>query len=77
MINHPLVVRDDWQRQHVGTELARRVLQAAEDRGFHRFVAYVLPRNGAIRAILNSIANVVSAVWGGGVLELAFIRRRP
>ncbi|HYM24756.1 MAG TPA: GNAT family N-acetyltransferase, partial [Vicinamibacterales bacterium] len=26
-----LVVRDDWQRQHVGTELAIRVMEAAED----------------------------------------------
>ena len=72
-----LVVRDDWQRQHVGTELARRVLQAAEVRGFHRFIAYVLPGNGAIRAILNRMADILSAVWGGGVLEFAFIRRRP
>src|SRR5438093_1617288 len=34
-----LVVRDEWQRQRVGIELANRVLQAAEDRGFHRFIA--------------------------------------
>src|SRR5262249_10340274 len=38
-----LVVRDEWQRQHVGTTLARRVLKAAEDRGYHRFIVHLLP----------------------------------
>ena len=36
-----LVIRDDWQRQHLGTELGSRLLQAAEARGFHRFIADV------------------------------------
>ena len=34
-----LVIRDDWQRQRLGTALASRLLQAAEVRGFHRFIA--------------------------------------
>src|SRR3954453_16770593 len=32
-----LVIRDDWQRLRVGTELARRILEAAQARGFQRF----------------------------------------
>jgi acetyltransferase len=70
-----LVVRDDWQRQRVGTTLARRVLQAAEDRGFHRFVVLVHADNFAIRKIVKKIGDVVSATMSGGVSELAFVRR--
>jgi GNAT superfamily N-acetyltransferase len=36
-----IVVQDDWQRQRLGTEHAGRLLQAAEARGFHRFIANV------------------------------------
>lgn len=37
-----LVVRDDWQRQGLGTALATRTLAAAEAGGFDQFVAQVL-----------------------------------
>mgnify|MGYP003694359547 CR=1 FL=1 len=37
-----LVVSDAWQRQGIGTILARAILRAAEDRGFARFVAHLL-----------------------------------
>src|SRR4029450_3981907 len=47
-----LVVRDDWQRQRVGTALANRVLQAAEHRGYRRFIGHLLPDNGAIGKLL-------------------------
>jgi RimJ/RimL family protein N-acetyltransferase len=70
-----LVVRDEWQRQSVGTELARRVLQAAEDRGFHRFIVHVLSDNVAIRRLLTHVGKVVSAKVSGGMSELAFVRR--
>jgi RimJ/RimL family protein N-acetyltransferase len=70
-----LVVRDDWQRQRVGTELARRVMQAAEDRGFHRFVANILPDNIAIRRIVKGSGEIVSAKTSAGLTELVFIRR--
>jgi RimJ/RimL family protein N-acetyltransferase len=70
-----LVVRDEWQRQSVGTELARRVLQAAEDRGFHRFIVHVFADNVAIRRLLKHEGNVVSAKIAGGTSELAFVRR--
>ena len=68
-----LVVRDDWQRRHVGVELASRILQAAETRGFHRFVATVLQDNAAIRRLLGHVGQVISGKFSGGVVELAFV----
>jgi len=70
-----LVVRDEWQRQSVGTTLATRTLQAAEARGFHRFVVHIHSDNTPIRRLLQRIANVVSATAAGGISELAFVRR--
>jgi GNAT superfamily N-acetyltransferase len=70
-----LVVRDDWQRQRVGTALANRMLQAAEQRGYRRFIAHLLPDNVAIRKLLRSVGEVVSSNRAGGVSEVAFVRR--
>ncbi len=70
-----LVVRDDWQQQHVGTELATRVLQAAEALGFRRFVVHVTADNAAIRKLLRHVGSVVSANASGGVSEIEFVRR--
>jgi acetyltransferase len=70
-----LVVRDDWQRQHLGTELARRVMLAAEQRGFSRFIGHVLDENVAMRKLLKNIGEIVSMKVSGGVFELAFVRR--
>jgi acetyltransferase len=71
-----LVIRDDWQRQRLGTELGGRLLQAAEARGFHRFIAHVRSDNVAIRRLLKNYVDVVSTKLSGGISELAFIRRR-
>jgi RimJ/RimL family protein N-acetyltransferase len=71
-----LVVSDEWQRLRVGTELATRVLEAAENRGFHRFICHVLPENVAIRGLLKKVGVVVSARMHGSVSELAFVRRQ-
>jgi RimJ/RimL family protein N-acetyltransferase len=68
-----LLVRDDWQRQRVGLELARRVLMAAESRGFHRFIVHVHSDNVAIRRLLHHVGRVVSAKISGGVSELTFV----
>src|SRR3954453_20545507 len=43
-----LVVGDQWQRQGIGTAVARRVLRAAHARGFNRFVAHALGGNRAV-----------------------------
>ena len=71
-----LVVRDDWQRQHVGTELAARMMSAAEQRGFRRFIGHVLQENVGMRKLLKNIGHVISLKISGGVFEMAFVRLR-
>ena len=71
-----LVVRDDWQRQRVGTELAMTMLRAANRRGFQRFIGHVLDENVAVRKLLKNIGVVVSSTLSGNVHELAFVPRR-
>ncbi|HZT78197.1 MAG TPA: GNAT family protein [Vicinamibacterales bacterium] len=70
-----LVVRDEWQNQRLGTALATCVLDAAEARGFHRFVASIHTHNTAIRRLLYRVGIVVSSTFESGVFELAFVRR--
>ena len=70
-----LVVRDDWQHQGVGTALAARVLQAAEDRGFNRFVVHLLSENTLIRRLLKRLGDVISTTTRHGVSEVTFVRR--
>ena len=73
-----LVVRDDWQRQRLGSEMAARILEAADARGFRRFVTHVLWGNDAIRRILKNVGVVLSWSSSGGVMECVFARRaRP
>jgi RimJ/RimL family protein N-acetyltransferase len=70
-----LVVRDEWQHHHVGTELATRLLRAAEDRGFHRFIVHALSENVAIRNLLKDVGVVLSSKRHGNVFEFEFLRR--
>ena len=70
-----LVVRDDWQRQHLGTALAVRMMAAGEHRGFRRFVGHVLDENVVMRRILKKVGTITSTHLSGNVHELAFIRR--
>jgi GNAT superfamily N-acetyltransferase len=70
-----LVVRDEWQRQGIGIALAARVLQAAEARGFNRFVAHTLWGNVVIRKLLNHVGDVLSTRTHQGVSEVSFVRR--
>jgi acetyltransferase len=71
-----LVIRDDWQRQRLGTELAGKILLAAEARGFHRFIANIHSENIASRRLLESLGDVVSTTISGSISEFAFVRRR-
>lgn len=70
-----LVVRDDWQRRRLGTELATRMMLAAERRGFRRFIGHVLDENVGMRKLLKKIGEVVSMKVSGNVYEFAFIRK--
>ena len=65
-----IVVRDDWQRQRVGTALMSRITRAAEERGYHRFAVDVLAENVAARKLLNHGMDVLSAKMSGGVSEM-------
>jgi RimJ/RimL family protein N-acetyltransferase len=71
-----LVVGDQWQRQGIGTAVARRVLRAAHARGFNRFVAHALWENRAIRRLLRHVGDIVSTETRQGVSGISFIRRR-
>jgi acetyltransferase len=70
-----LVVSDEWQGQGIGTVLADRMLQAAEDRGFGRFVVHVLCDNTVMRRLLKRVGHVVSSRTQSGVAEVTFTRR--
>jgi acetyltransferase len=71
-----LLVRDDWQRQRIGTELAARILIAAELRGLHRFIAHMFSDNIAIRQVLQRVGDVVRTTIRGNTLQIAFVRRK-
>ena len=70
-----VVVRDDWQRQRVGTALMSRIMRAAEERGFHRFVVNVLAENVAARQLLSRGLELLSSTMSGGVSEMVLERR--
>jgi RimJ/RimL family protein N-acetyltransferase len=70
-----VVVEDGWQRQGVGSVLIAKLLQAAEDRGFHRFVASMLAENAVIRTLLHRFGKVIASTTCDGVSEVAFVRR--
>ena len=71
-----LVIRDDWQRQRLGTELVDRLLSAAEARGFRQFVANSSSDNVAIRKLVRGLGEIVSTKISGGMSEFTFVRRR-
>ena len=71
-----IVVQDEWQGHGVGTALVKVLLDAAEDRGFHRFVASMTSENLVMRKLLNRIGRVVASTTTSGVCDLAFVRRR-
>jgi acetyltransferase len=70
-----LVVRDDWQRQGLGTVLAARTLLVAEARGFDRFRAQVHYDNVGVMRLLDRVAVITSMTHRPGVCEITFVRR--
>src|SRR5215475_4548131 len=66
-----LVVADAWQRRGIGSALADRLLRAAQDCGYRKFVVYSLIGNPAVRPLL--------ATWPTSCLQgrtTAYRRRR-
>jgi len=51
------------------------LLQAAEARGYYRFVIHRLSDNLAVRPLLNRIGSIISSTTHGGVSEITFVRR--
>jgi RimJ/RimL family protein N-acetyltransferase len=70
-----LLVRDDWQYQGIGTELASRIVSAAKSRGLHRFVVWIASDNIGIRRILQRVGDAIKTTARGNVFEVAFVRR--
>ena len=71
-----LVVADAWQRQGIGSALAGRLLRAAQDCGYRKFVVYSLIGNPAVRPLLARVADVVSSRTHYGMSETTFVSRR-
>ena len=72
-----LVVADAWQRQGIGTALARKLLNAAAVRGYRRFVACGLSDNPGWQKLLRPLAEIVSTRTRLGVSEITFVRKDP
>jgi GNAT superfamily N-acetyltransferase len=72
-----IVVADAWQRQGIGSALVDRLLRAAQDCGYRKFVVYSLIGNPAVRPLLAHVADVVSTRTHYGVAETTFVSRQP
>jgi acetyltransferase len=48
-----VLVSDRYQRQGLGSELVRRLIQVGRDQAVHEIVANILPENVAMRALAN------------------------
>jgi RimJ/RimL family protein N-acetyltransferase len=70
-----VVVQDEWQGHGVGTVLIAKLLEAAEARGFHRFVVSMLAENAVIRKLLHRFGRVIASTTRYGVSEVTFVRR--
>jgi acetyltransferase len=59
-----LLVRDDWQRRGLGSELLRRIVDIARAERIARVTATMLPDNIAMMRIAESVGFTVSAPIG-------------
>jgi len=55
--------------------VADRILQAAEARGFTRFIANLFCDNAEMRRIVNRLGRIVASSARMGVCEVTFVRR--
>ncbi len=66
-------MRDDWQRQGIGTHLFGRLLQIARRRGVTAFYAEIMADNLAMVRLFHTCAlGTVESRLEGGVYHLAF-----
>ncbi len=64
------VVRDDWQRQGLGTALFDRLVEIARDAGIRKFGADVLAENSGMLKIFHRSGLVVQTSTEGGVVRV-------
>ena len=62
-----MLIHDDYQRQGVGTELLRRLLDVARDEGLQRVLAYMLPENVGMKRVCQRLG--FRFHFNDGVLE--------
>jgi RimJ/RimL family protein N-acetyltransferase len=69
-----IVVLDEWQGQGMGGALVERLLDAAEGRGFTRFVASVTSDNTPMRKLMDRLVRVTASRTSYGVSDFWFER---
>lgn len=68
-----LLVEDRWQRQGVGTALARQLLRAAAEAGRTRLRAVVLPDNPVPSRMLRGLAQAARSAYVDGLVVLDLV----
>jgi RimJ/RimL family protein N-acetyltransferase len=66
-----LLVRDDYQRHHLGTLMLDELVMLALSHGITRFVAEVLPENGTVLGVMRHAGLPVTVTYGEGVCHVA------
>lgn len=67
-----LVVEDDYQGRGIGSVLLEHLAEAARQEGISRFVAEVLPDNGAMLRVFSDFGYQVQRQYADGVVHLSF-----
>ncbi len=66
-----LVVRDDYQRQGIGSTLLRQLVQVARDEGIMTVKGYLLPHNDGIRRLLRRLGTPFTLETRRGLTTLS------
>ena len=66
-----LVVRDDYQRQGIGSALLRQLVQVARDEGIMTLKGYLLPHNDGIRRLLRRLGTPFTLETRRGLTTLS------
>lgn len=67
-----IVVRDDFQRQGVGTELLSQMMQQARTSGIMTAHAYLMPANEGVRRLVRRLGVPVTSQTRRGLTEMEF-----
>jgi GNAT superfamily N-acetyltransferase len=64
-----LTVEDTWQHHGVGQLLAIQLAERARSRGYHEFVATMLPDNRAALGLVRKLSPEATVNWASGEYE--------